>query len=259
VSDAREGADRKGGHGTAPTAGWTLPRLLYWPWVWIVWVPYFVLGTVFWGALALIIAFFSDRASFHCGTAWAWLACRLNFTRVRVVGREKVARDTAYVIMCNHQSQFDILAFYGHWGWQYRWVMKYELLKIPFLGWATYKQGNIFIDRRNRELAIASLKKAQPIFDRGISVLIFPEGTRNYDGHMLPFKKGGFVMAMDAGLPILPVSIAGTERILPNGTVQLLPGAARVTIHDPVETAGLGPDDRDALMESVRETIGSAL
>ncbi|NOZ02658.1 MAG: 1-acyl-sn-glycerol-3-phosphate acyltransferase [Deltaproteobacteria bacterium] len=222
-------------------------------------MPAFIIATSILGTISLLLSRVSHRLAFQCGTVWGWCMCRVNWTPVKVVGREKARKNQAYVIMTNHQSQFDILAFYGHWGRQFRWVMKQELRKVPFIGWSTAALNNIFIDRSNRESAIASLKAAQPLFDQGISVLIFPEGTRSIDGKLREFKKGGFMLALDTGLPILPISISGTHRILPGKTLKLLPGRVRITVHDPIPTAGLGPADRDELMARVRSAIESGL
>lgn len=234
-------------------------RRLYAPWCWLVFIPYLTLSTLFWGTMALLTSRISRRLSFHCGTAWAWLLCRVNWTWVRVEGREHVRRGQSYVIMSNHQSHFDVLAFYGHWGWQFRWVMKQELRNVPGLGWGCAGVGHIFIDRSNRERAIASLNASRHLLSGGVSIMFFPEGTRSSDGQLLPFKKGGFVMAQDLELPILPVTIKGSGQVLPNRTLALLPGLIRIQIHPPVEVIGHSHEEIERLIEQVRAAIASGL
>lgn len=220
-----------------------------------MWIPYLGVSTAVFGSVAFVVAFFRPHWSFRIGTAWAWMLCRFNFTRVRIKGREHLDTSRSYVIMSNHQSNFDVLALYGHWAGQFRWVIKQELRKIPFLGPACAMTGHIFIDRSNRERAIASLEAARPQLTNGVSVLFFPEGTRSRDGRLGEFKKGGFVMALDLGLPILPVSLSGTHKILPGKSLKLLPGTATITIHEAIDTSTYGPDDREGLMADVRAAI----
>ncbi len=234
-------------------------RWVYMPWVWLVFVPYLAVSTLIWGVIAVAICMFSPRLAFHCGTIWSWCLCRINFTCVEVTGRGHVKQGQSYVIMSNHQSNFDILAFYGHWRWQFRWILKEELRKIPGLGWYGAAGGHIFIDRRNRKKALAGLMAAKPLLDGGISVIIFPEGTRSPDGRMGDFKKGGFMMALDMNLPILPVSISGSHQVLPNKTFKLLPGKIRIQIHEPIESTVYGPERRDQLMADVRAAIAGGL
>jgi len=236
-----------------------LLRWLYFPWTWLVFIPYLAVSTIFWGTMALLTSFLSRRLSFHCGTIWAWLLCRVNLTWVTVKGRQHVKKGQSYIIMSNHQSHFDVLAFYGHWGWQFRWVMKQELRKVPGLGYGCAAVGHIFIDRSNRERAIASLKAAKPLLDGGISVMFFPEGTRSRDGRLREFKKGGFMMALDLELPILPVSICGSRHVLPGKTFKLLPGLIRIQIHEPIDVNRYGHEQRDRLMSDVRASIASGL
>ncbi len=233
--------------------------LLYAPWTWGVFVPILAATTVFWGLVAVGICKLSKRVAFHCGTIWAFFLCLTNFTWVSVKGRNNVDKKQSYVIMCNHQSQFDILSFYGFWGYQFRWIMKKELRDVPCLGWACEEIGHVFIDRSNKEKAIASLNAARPLLEGGISVLIFPEGSRSRDGRMRQFKKGGFMMALQMGLPILPVSISGSGRVLPGKSVLLLPGKVTITIHDPIEVKEYGMERRDDLMRDVRRAIGQGL
>ncbi|MCP4668782.1 MAG: 1-acyl-sn-glycerol-3-phosphate acyltransferase, partial [Deltaproteobacteria bacterium] len=149
--------------------------------------------------------------------------------------------------------------FYGHWGRQFRWVLKEELRKIPGLGWYCAAGGHIFIDRRSREKAMAGLMAAKPLLDGGISVIIFPEGTRSPDGRIGDFKKGGFIMALDMGLPILPVSISGSHHVLPNKTFKFLPGKIRIHIHEPMDSTAYGPERRDQLVADVRAAIAADL
>jgi 1-acyl-sn-glycerol-3-phosphate acyltransferase len=234
-------------------------RWLYFPYQWLVFMPFLGATTLVMGCVAVVVAIFAPRVAFHFGTVWAWLLCRVNPTWVTIAGRGHAAPGRSYIILSNHQSHFDILAFYGHWGRQFRWVIKEELRKVPGLGWYCAAGGHIFIDRSSREKSIESLRRARPLLEGGISVMFFPEGTRSRDGRLREFKKGGFMMALDLGLPILPVSISGTRHVLPGRTLRLLPGRVRITIHEPIDVAQYGPDRRDELMADVRRAIAAGL
>ncbi len=234
-------------------------RLLYMPYTYLVYLPFLGVFTVICGAIAVAICAISPRAAFHMGTFWAWTLCRVNPVWVKVRGRNNAARGQSYVVMINHQSHFDILAFYGHWGRQFRWVMKEELRKAPGLGWYCSAGGHVFIDRSSREKSIQSLKNAKSQMVGGISVVFFPEGTRSKDGRMGQFKKGGFMTALDMGIPILPVSISNSRHVLPDRTLKLLPGKIDITIHPPIDTTAYGLDGRERLMQDVRAAITSGL
>jgi 1-acyl-sn-glycerol-3-phosphate acyltransferase len=236
-----------------------LLRWLYTPYVVLVFVPFLAVTTIFWGVAAVLTSFVSRNVAFHCGTVWAWCLCLANFTRVRVRGRDHAAPGQSYVIMSNHQSHFDILAFYGHWGRQFRWIMKQELRRVPGLGWGCAAVGHIFVDRSDREKAIASMRAAEPLLAGGVSVMIFPEGTRSRDGRMRAFKKGGFMMALEMGLPILPVSISGSRHVLPGHSLRLLPGRVDITVHPPITVAGRSREDRERLMDEVASVIRAGL
>jgi 1-acyl-sn-glycerol-3-phosphate acyltransferase len=233
------------------------------PWTILVFYPLVILTTAFWGSAAIAIASFSQRVAFHCGTVWASCLAWASFVRVRVEGREHAPAGQSYVIMTNHQGDYDILALYGFLHRQFRWVIKQELRKVPFLGWGCAAIGHIFVDRSNSRLAIASLEAAKPRLVGGVSVLIFPEGTRSADGRLGPFKKGGFLLARQLGLPILPVSIAGSWRILPKGCLFPRPGTLRVRIHPPIAPADYPAegalDALDALIIAVRTAIAAGV
>ena len=138
-------------------------------------------------------------------------------------------------------------------------MIKQELKKVPGLGWYCAAGGHVFIDRSDRQKAIESMKAAKPRLAGGISVMIFPEGTRSRDGRMQEFKKGGFMMAMDLGLPILPVSISGSRHVLPGKTKKLLPGFVRIKIHEPIDIRRYSHEQREQLMADVAAVIRSGL
>lgn len=227
------------------------------PWTLLVFLPLVALTTVFWGIAAFTIATLDPRAGFYCGVIWARCLCWASFVRVRVEGEEHARPGQSYVIMANHQGDFDILALYGWLGRQFRWVMKQELRNVPFLGPACARIGHVFVDRRDPQKAIASLEAAKPRLAGGVSVLFFPEGTRTPNGRLLPFKKGGFVMARQLGFPILPVTLVDSIRILPKGCVFPRPGRLRIRFHPPVDPAQFASDAE--LVAAVRATIASGL
>jgi 1-acyl-sn-glycerol-3-phosphate acyltransferase len=219
----------------AACSGWA--RWLAAPWTVAVFYPVVLVTTVLWGILAVSLSLASQRVAFHCGTAWAWFLTWASFVRVRVEGREHAPAGRSFVIMTNHQGDYDILALYGFLWRQFRWVMKEELRKVPFLGWGCAAIGHVFVDRSNSRAAIASLEAA--------------------DGRLLPFKKGGFVMARQLGFPILPVSISGSWRILPKRCLLPRPGTIRIRIHPPLAPSEFATDE--ALIAATRAAIASGL
>ena len=179
--------------------------------------------------------------------------------RVQVKGRDNIVKTDSYVIVVNHQSQYDIFVVYGWLGIDFKWVMKQELRKVPGLGIGCEKVGHIFIDRSNHEKALASLHAAKEKIVNGTSVIFFPEGTRSKDGSLGKFKKGAFKMAIDLKLPILPITIIGTKEILPPNSLDLFPGKVMMVIHKPIDTAGYTDDNLDELVELTRQVIASGL
>lgn len=188
---------------------------------------------------------------------WSERLLRQAGVELTVSGRERVDAARPYVVMSNHRSHYDVPILFQAWPGRLRMVAKTELYKIPLFGPAMRVAGFIELDRSNRERAIESLRGARPLFDAGLSVWIAPEGTRSRDVELRAFKKGGFMMALDAGLPVVPVGIAGSDEVLaPHARSVNLGQRVHVSIGAPLALPeGDGHDARDRLVESVREAM----
>jgi 1-acyl-sn-glycerol-3-phosphate acyltransferase len=172
-------------------------------------------------------------------------------------GMENIERHQSYMYMANHQSLFDILVVIKVLEGKVRFIAKKELFKIPVFGWALSAVGMIKIDRSNREKAIVSMNRALNTIRGGVSVIIFPEGTRSKDGLIHEFKKGGFVIAIKGGIPVVPVTIYGTNNILQKHSLKLKPGSVYTTVDKPISTAEYNYQTRDRLIEKVYNIIGT--
>ena len=177
-----------------------------------------------------------------------------------VENAERAAGTSAFVVMSNHQSLYDIPALYQTLPLRLRMVAKAELFRIPIWAQAMRAAGFVELDRSARDRAIQSLERAKLALARGTSIWIAPEGTRSRDGSLGPFKHGGFHLAVGASAPILPVSVAGTREILPAKGARVAAGAiVRVTVHPPIQPEAYGNEVNDALVQAVRSSIQSAL
>ena len=219
-----------------------------------IWVGF---ATLVCGLAVILLSFFvrSGNPLHKIGRIWGRSILFVSRVKVSVKGLSNIDPSAPYIYMPNHQSNFDIPVLLGHLTVQFRWLAKVELFKIPIFGRAMRKAGYISIDRYHRESAFESLKVAAHKIKSGVSVLIFPEGTRSRDGKIRPFKKGGFVLAVDSGVPIVPVVIKGTRAIMPKGKFRVYPGHVSMVIHKPIDTSTYSRETKEALMESVRRVI----
>jgi len=208
-------------------------------------------------SLAMIIAYFNSEGNGvdSISKFWAKLNLTLSGVSMTVSGDEFVDKDQPYIVMANHQSHYDVLALIGYLPLPLRWVMKIELKKVPIFGIACEKVGHIYIDRGKSEEARQSLKVAVEKIRAGSSVVFFPEGTRSPDGKLKAFKKGGFVMALEAQVPILPVTVVGGRSILPKKSLRILPGDMKIIMHKPISVEGYTYETREKLVEQVRKVI----
>ena len=206
-----------------------------------------------------VSAFLSTTGNFAFSISRVWARFMLLATRVRVriLNREKIQPGRSYIIISNHQSEYDILALVTGLGIQFRWVIKQELRSVPLFGYALYASRNIFIDRSDPASAIRSIRQGMDRLPPGTSIMFFAEGTRSMDGTIQPFKKGGFTMALENGLPILPVTVNGSRRILPKKSLVFTPGDIEVVVGDPVETTEYTPEQLPELMHRTRQVIVS--
>jgi len=191
---------------------------------------------------------------------WAHNAVRLAEARLVVSGLEHVSAERSHVLMSNHQSAYDIFTLFVAFPHSMRMIAKKEMFRLPIMGGGMRAAGFVELDRGDHARALAALERAKDVMASGINIWIAPEGTRSEDGALLPFKRGGFMMAMQTGAPILPVTIDGSRDVLPAKDYRVRKGQeVRITFHAPVDPARFGPDGHSALMESVRVAIGSAL
>lgn len=229
---------------------------LYQPYKWLILIPLFAIWTIISGFISATISIFSDKKAFCIGVAWATLLRWIMPMPLKVSGRENIKKNTSYVVMCNHQSGIDILAVYCGIGLNFRWILKKELRKVPIIGWACDMGKHIFIDRTSARAAYRSLQKAKQILTDGTSVVIFPEGTRNYSNELTRFKSGGFKLANQLGLPILPVTILDTHKVMGRSFVSLRPAKVEVIIHEAINTEAY-KENQEELMQKVKECIGT--
>lgn len=236
-----------------------LGYILYQPYKWLVYVPLMVSSTIICSFLAAVTAMlFSPRLGSFFGKMWAKSSGLLTPMFVKVSGKENIKKNESYVIVANHQSQYDIFVLYGWLGIDFRWIMKKELRNAPFIGYASAKVGHIFIDRSSPVAAMKSIEDAKKQLKNGTSVVIFPEGTRSRKGKLRKFKKGAFKIAHQLDLPILPVTLVGTNKIMGPGFLNVMPGKVKLIIHKPIDVKEY-KDKPDELMKITRDTVEAGL
>ena len=216
-----------------------------------------VLYTVFWASIAMVVAVVdrSGKGVLWIGRQWVhWITASCGI-RIEVEGLERLEPGRPYVFMTNHQSAVDIAAIIATIPGDWRFVAKRELTWIPFFGWALALHRHVIVDRRNNPKAVASMKRAAERIRSGTSVIVFPEGTRSRTGELQPFKSGGFHLAIQSQVPIVPATISGSHHITPKRSLRILSGTVKITYGEPIATTGLGAEDRHALKERVRDAI----
>ena len=216
-----------------------------------------VLTTIFWGLIAIFTSFFTRTGNPVHKVARMWARSIMFASRIKVTvnGLANIDPTQSYVYMSNHQSNFDIPVLLAYLPVQFRWLAKAELFKIPIFGRAMRGAGYIKIDRYNQESAFESINEAARKMKNGVSAMIFPEGTRSRDGNIRSFKKGGFVMAVNAGVPIVPIVLKGTWTIMDKSSLIINTGEVSLNILAPIATTGYTRETKDDLIKSVRAVI----
>jgi 1-acyl-sn-glycerol-3-phosphate acyltransferase len=191
----------------------------------------------------------------HYARWWARIQLLVSGVRVKVKGLDNLDKESPYIYMSNHQGSYDIFVLLSCLPIQFRWIAKKELFAIPILGWAMRAANYISIDRSGKRKALESIERAADKIKGGVSVVIFPEGTRSRDGSIQPFKRGGFTLAMKSGVPIIPITINGSWDVMPRESMKVRPGEIRVSIDRAIQTTPLSLREKSVLMGKVREII----
>lgn len=222
----------------------------------VVW-PLIALATALFGIPAIFAALIPPRGDWFLRFARGWARTLLAIAGVRVTVKnsERLPRDRSFVVAANHESFCDVLVLLAHLPMQVRFLAKRGVFRVPILGWSIAAAGFIPVDRDERSRSAAAVEAALKRLRGGRSVVVFPEETRTPSGELLPFKKGAAHLAILSGLPVLPLGLAGTFRVLPRGTLVITPGPVVLAVGDPIEPEGRSRRDRAALTEELSGRI----
>ena len=237
----------------------SMPSFHWWRTVFFL-IPAIGSYTIVLGAVSVASSLFdrSGRFAHGCARLWSRLILLTTGVRVRVEGLDVLEPGKTYIFVSNHQSIYDIPVIFWWLPYQLRIIAKESLGSFPFIGWHLRRTGHLLVDRRNPDRA-GILKKWRGLVVNGLSLIIFPEGTRSADGRVGRFKAGSFMLAIEAGLPVVPVSIVGTRFVMPKGRLTVSPGDVTLSVHAPIETAARAEpptiDDARALAAEVHAVI----
>ena len=226
-------------------------------------IPAISVYTVVLGAVSILSSLFDRRGRVAHAFArkWSWLILKTTGVGVEVSGLERLTPGTTYVFVSNHQSIYDIPVIFASLPYQLRIIAKESLAKFPVLGWHLKRGGHLFVDRRHPDRA-GILQRWRALVSDGLSLLIFAEGTRSWDGRVARFKAGSFLLAIEAGLPIVPLAVVGTRRVMPKGRLRTEPAEVGLIVHDPIQPPALeAPTTQDAkiLAERVHDIVAAAV
>ena len=201
-------------------------------------IPAISLYTIVLGTLSLLSVFVDRRGhlAHRCARAWAWLILKTTGVSVDIAGLDDLPRDRPYLFLANHQSIYDIPVLFWHLPFQLRILAKASLGRFPFLGWHLRRSGHVLVDRSNP--GNSTMVQIKELMRQRVSLIVFPEGTRSADGRVARFRGGIVMLAIEAGLPIVPVAVEGTRHVMRKGRLMTCPGHVRVRVGAPVSTDG---------------------
>jgi 1-acyl-sn-glycerol-3-phosphate acyltransferase len=231
-----------------------IPPYHWWRTVFFL-IPAIGVYTIVLGTVSILSSLVDSSGNFghRCARAWAWLILKTTGVRVTVRGVDTLDPLRSYVFAANHQSIYDIPIVFASLPLQLRIVAKESLANFPFLGWHLRRTGHLIVDRNNPGAGV--VRKMARLIHGSRSLIVFPEGTRSVTGAVGKFRGGTFVVAIEAGLPIVPVSIAGSRHVMLKGRLMTCPGDVTVTVHTPIATADLTRTSARELAERTREIV----
>jgi 1-acyl-sn-glycerol-3-phosphate acyltransferase len=239
-----------------------LPPYHWWRTVFFL-IPAIALYTIVLGAFSIAASLFDRHgtSAHRCATLWSRLILRTTGVRVRVEGLERLTPGTTYIFVSNHQSIYDIPVLFASLPYQVRIIAKASLARFPVLGWHLRRGGHLFVDRRHPDRP-GILHRWRALVSEGLSLMIFAEGTRSWDGRVARFKAGSFLLAIEAGLPVVPIAVIGTRAVMPKGRLRTEPADVMVVVHEPIQPSALGTPtvhDARALAERSRRIVAAAV
>ena len=229
-------------------------KYLYFIYQYLIAWPIFVVITLFTAIFTILLVPFRNSEFVHKEQQfWSRSIFRLMFLPVSVDGAEHIQKGQSYVFVANHQSMFDVWLVYGWLPVIFKWLMKAELRKVPFVGTACKAAGHIFVDRRNAKAAMDSIRNVEKQLVNGVCTVIFPEGTRSATGEVGRFKRGAFQIAIDLGLPVIPLSLDGCFEALPKGKPFVHHHPVHMHIGEPIDLKQF--EDPNEAIEAVRNAV----
>ena len=226
---------------------------------WCVAAPIILVATIITALVTIIGGCFNSRWwGFYPPRWWARCWCTLLFVRVRIVNRHLIDKNTSYVFVANHQGAFDIFSIYGYLNHPFVWMMRKGLANIPLVGQACRMAGHIMVDTHSAQGVKRTMADAERKLQGGLSLVVFPEGRRTATGVMGPFKPGAFKLATEFNLPVVPITIDGSYRVMPRSTFNVTPGTITLTLHEPIMPPQ-GGHELPQLLEQSRKAVASSL
>jgi 1-acyl-sn-glycerol-3-phosphate acyltransferase len=235
-----------------------IPPYHWWRTVFFL-IPAIAVYTIVLGSASIVSSLFDRHGFFahRCARAWSWLILKTTGVRVRVEGLDRITPGATYVFVSNHQSIYDTPVVFASLPYQLRIIAKDSLASFPVLGWHLRRGGHLFVDRTHPD-RLGILERWRALVSDGLSLIIYAEGTRSPDGHTGRFKAGSFLLAIQAGLPIVPLAIIGTRQVMPKGRLRTEPAVVQLIVHDPIPPPAIEhPTARDAkaLAERVHAVV----
>jgi 1-acyl-sn-glycerol-3-phosphate acyltransferase len=240
----------------------SVPPYHWWRTVFFL-IPLITVYTIALGAASLFASLFERRGhvAHACARAWSWLILKTTGVRVHVEGLDRLKPGATYVFVANHQSHYDTPIIFNALPYQLRIIAKQSLAHFPVLGWHLQRGGHLLVDRRHPDPA-AILKHWRRLVSEGLSLMIYPEGTRSGDGHVARFKAGSFLLAIQAELPIVPVAVVGTRQVMPKGRLRTEPAEVSLIVHEPIQPPAIetpATADARALAERVHHIVSATV